>query len=76
MKTYTLPEARQSLPAILDQAQEEGAVAIRREDGHTFVVKPETPARSPLDVPGVDLGITTDEIVGFVREGRRGKARP
>lgn len=25
---------------------------------------------SPLDVEGVDLGVTTEEIVGFVREGR------
>ena len=25
---------------------------------------------SPLDVEGVDLGVTTDEIVDMVREGR------
>ena len=25
---------------------------------------------SPLDVEGVDLGVTTDEIVSMVREGR------
>ena len=27
--------------------------------------------RSPLDVPGVDIAVTTDEIVAFVRAGRR-----
>ena len=26
---------------------------------------------SPLDVAGVDLGVTTDEIVACVREARR-----
>ncbi len=25
---------------------------------------------SPLDIEGVDLGVTTDEIVSMVREGR------
>ena len=25
---------------------------------------------SPLDVEGVDLGVTTDEIVNMIREGR------
>ena len=25
---------------------------------------------SPLDVEGVDLGVTTDEIVSMIREGR------
>ena len=29
-----------------------------------------SPASSPLDVEGVDLGVTTDEIVAVVREGR------
>ena len=28
-------------------------------------------ARSPLDVEGIDLNLTKDEIVAFVREGRR-----
>lgn len=27
--------------------------------------------RSPLDVPGVDLRVSRDEIVQFIREGRR-----
>ena len=31
--------------------------------------KPQKKA-SPLDVEGVDLGVTTDEIVNMIREGR------
>jgi transcriptional regulator with XRE-family HTH domain len=29
-----------------------------------------TALRAPLDVEGIDAGVTTDEIVSFVREGR------
>jgi hypothetical protein len=57
---------------LLEQAKKEGAVRIRRRDGQTFVLKPEVPAGSPLGVESIDLGITTEEIVSSVREGRRG----
>jgi hypothetical protein len=71
MKVYTYSEARQSLASLLEQAKKEGAVRIRRRDGQTFVLKPERPSGSPFDVEGVELGVTTEEIVAFVREGRR-----
>jgi hypothetical protein len=72
MKVYTYSQARQSLASLLEQAKKEGAVRIRRRDGQTFILKPEAAGGSPLDVEGIDLGITTEEIVSFVREGRRG----
>lgn len=71
MRIYTYSEARQRLAKLLELARKEGAVRIRRRDGRTFVIKPEQPSRSPLDVAGVDLDVTTDEIVAFVRESRR-----
>lgn len=43
---------------------------IKRADGQVFVLKPEKAKRSALDVAGINLGIRTDEIVEFVREGR------
>ena len=55
---------------MLDAAQREGAVRIRRRDGRTFVQQPEASTRSPLDVEGVDLGISTSDIVSLIREGR------
>jgi hypothetical protein len=72
MKVYTYSEARQRLASLLEQAKKEGAVRIRRRDGQTFILKPEVPGGSPLDVEGIDRGMTTEEIVSFVREGRRG----
>ena len=71
MKVYTYSEARQRLAALLERARREGSVRIRRRDGQTFVVKPEASPDSPLDVGGVNLGLTRDEIVDVVREGRR-----
>ena len=71
MIVYTYSEARQKLALLLEQAVKEGEVKIRRKDGQTFVIRPEERTGSPLDVEGIDLGITADEIVEFIREGRR-----
>ena len=76
MKIYTYSQARQSLAKLLDEASKEGAVRIRRRDGRTFVIQPESSNKSPLDIEGVDLGVTTDEIVAFVRESRRVAGKP
>lgn len=71
MRVYTYSEARQNLASLLEEARRQGSVRIRRRDGQSFVLTPETRSDSPLDVEGIDLGLTTGEIVDFVREGRR-----
>jgi hypothetical protein len=71
MIVYTYSEARQKLASLLEQAVEEGEVRIKRKDGQTFVIRHETRVGSPLDVAGMDLGVTTAEIVQFIQEGRR-----
>ncbi len=68
MQTYS--ETQENLSALLERASEEGEVRIKRNDGQIFVLKPEKSKRSALDVAGIDLGISTKEIVEFVREGR------
>lgn len=72
MKEYTYSEARQHLAALLERAGRDGAVRIRRKDGQVFVLRAETTEQSPLDVRGVDLGVTRAEILELIREGRRG----
>lgn len=71
MKVYTYSEARQRLAELLDQAQREGEVRIRRRDGQLFVLTPAESAGSPLDVPSANLGLSTEEIVALIHEGRR-----
>lgn len=69
MQTYL--ETQQSLSVLLEQAQREGEVRIQRANGEIFVLKPENGKRSALDVKGLDLEFSTDEIVEFIREGRK-----
>ena len=70
MQVFTYSEARQKLALLLDEAESSGRALIRRRDGRTFAVIPERPRRSPLDVPGLDTGVTTEEILECLREGR------
>lgn len=67
---YTYSEARRKLASLLDQAISEGEVRIKRRDGQSFVIRSEKKETSPLDVEGVNLGVTTDEILEFIQEGR------
>ncbi len=71
MKEYTYSEARQRLAALLERARREGSVRIRRQDGTVFVLKPEPAKGSPLDVQPVELGLSMEQILAAVREGRR-----
>ncbi len=71
MAVYTYSEARQNLASLLEQASQEGEVKIKRKDGQIFVIRPEPKADSPLEVEGIDLGLTTAEIVQFVQESRK-----
>ena len=71
MKTYTFSKARQNLASVLNQAKKDGAVRISRRDGQSFEIRPEQQSKSPLDVPGIQLEITTEEIIQIVREGRK-----
>jgi len=71
MKTFSYSEAERQLGTLLDVAKREGAVCIHSPDGQPFIVQPQDNGKSPLDVEGVDLGLTAQEIVDFIHEGRR-----
>jgi hypothetical protein len=58
MNVYTYSEARQNLASLLDQAAREGEVRIQRKDGQVFVIKVQPKTKSPLEVEGIDLGIS------------------
>jgi antitoxin (DNA-binding transcriptional repressor) of toxin-antitoxin stability system len=70
VKVYTYSEARQRLAQLLDEAEEGGEIRIRRRDGSEYAVRPVRRGRSPLDVRGVNTGITREEIVAAIRESR------
>lgn len=70
MRAHTYSEARQKLATLLEVAQRDGAVRIRRKDGQSFVLRPEVRKGSPLDVEPIKVEVTTDEIIDIIRQGR------
>ncbi|MGD2048809.1 MAG: type II toxin-antitoxin system Phd/YefM family antitoxin [Chloroflexota bacterium] len=68
---YTYSEARQNLASLLEKAIRDGEVRVRRKDGQIFVITPEETGGSPLDVKGIELNLTQEEIVEFIHEGRK-----
>jgi antitoxin (DNA-binding transcriptional repressor) of toxin-antitoxin stability system len=76
MKAYTYSEARENFASVLEEAERDGAVEIRRRDGAVFRLSPAPKSKSsPLDVPGVKLRVSTDELVAVVREERERSRR-
>lgn len=70
MKVFTYSEARQNLSKLLVLAQRE-EVEIRRKDGSRFSLRAKRrESKSPFEVPGVDAGATTSNILDAVRESR------
>jgi antitoxin (DNA-binding transcriptional repressor) of toxin-antitoxin stability system len=71
VKAYTYSEARENFASVLEEAERDGAVEIRRRDGAIFRISPARRSKaSPLDVKGVKLGVQTDDLIAAVREGR------
>ena len=71
MTIFTFSDARQRFAAVLEKAKSEGRVLVKRKDGTVFMIQPVEKPESPLDVEGINLKLTADEIVGMVREIRR-----
>lgn len=61
MTTYL--EAEESLGTLLEHAAQEGSVRIQRSNGQVFVLQPDDAGKSPLDVPGVNLPLTSQQII-------------
>jgi len=70
MKEYSFTEAQQHFASVLNEAKKEGIVCVKQGNGNLFYIKAATSRKSPLDVEGVDLGMSATEIVGIVSEGR------
>ncbi len=71
MNIYTYTEARQNLASLLNKVLTDGVAQIKRRDGQVFIIKLQPRTKSPFDVKGIDLNISTPEILEFVSEGRR-----
>ena len=70
MKVFTYSDARQKFSSVLESAQKEGKVFIRRRDGRLFSIRLEPSAKSPFNVKGIRSSVTTSEILETLRESR------
>jgi prevent-host-death family protein len=70
MKEYSFTEARQHFAALLDEAKKQGVVCVKKRNGESFYIRPATTKKSPLDIEGVDLDISSSDIVDIIKEGR------
>jgi hypothetical protein len=68
--TYSYAKAKQSFDLILKKACSDGKVRIKK-DNQFFLVIPESKNTSPLDVKGVETGLSIKDIVHFIHEGRK-----
>ena len=71
MRIYTYSEARQNLSELLSLAENE-EVVIQRRDGKTFTVNfKQNEVKSPFDVEGINVKVTTAGILDAVAESRK-----
>ena len=75
MKLYTYSDARQQFARVLETANREGKVLIRKRDGSLFALVPEPKVKSPFDVEGIATDLKTSEVVATIREERRKTSR-
>jgi len=70
MLVVTYSDACKTLASILDRAQREGAVLIRRADGSVFRIAPERIEGSPLDIPALPIQLPEGELAGALEDAR------
>lgn len=70
MRQFNFTEARNNFASVLELAKQDGVICISKRDGESFYITPVKPKKSPLDVEGVDLGLSATDIVSIVNEGR------
>jgi hypothetical protein len=72
---YTVSQIQKQLTELLQKVLREGQVQFKSTDGQVFVIRPilsaKTSKSSPLDVKGIKLPVTTNDILQAVRESRQ-----
>ncbi|MFO7890041.1 MAG: type II toxin-antitoxin system Phd/YefM family antitoxin [bacterium] len=71
MEKYTFTQARQNFASVLKKVKTDGEVIIQKRNGSTFIIKSYHPNKSPLNVKGIDVDVSSSEIVDIIQETRR-----
>ena len=70
MKQYSFTEARKNFASVLDTAKQEGIICIYKRNGEAYYLTPAKTQKSPLDVEGIDLRLSSSQIVSILSESR------
>jgi hypothetical protein len=62
INAYTYGEARRNLATLKEKAMVKCEVLVKRKDGQSLVLRPQTRPDSALNVEGVDPGLSASEI--------------
>jgi hypothetical protein len=68
--TYSYENARKSFDLVFKKATIDGKVSIRKDD-ELYVSMLASKDVSPLDIEGVDMGISSKDIIQFIHESRK-----
>jgi hypothetical protein len=68
--TYSYEKAKKSFDLVFKKATIDGKVAIRK-DNDLYILMPASKDASPLDVEGVDMNISSKDIIQFIHESRK-----
>lgn len=74
MCVFTYSESRKRLAEVLDMAEED-EVIIRRRNGDAFSLTEVRKKASPLDIDGVEVDVTLQELAAAVRESRERQSK-
>jgi hypothetical protein len=69
IKTYSYAKAKQNFDRVLDKVLHDGKVLIRKND-QLYTITHEANV-SPLDVEGVNMGVTVKDILACIHESRK-----
>ena len=68
--SYSYENARQSFDTIFEKVDIDGKVEIRKND-RLYVLTTVSKKISPLDITGLDMNITREDIVSSIHESRK-----
>lgn len=67
---YSYEKAKKSFDLVFKKATLDGKVAIRK-DNELYILMLAAKNTSPLDVEGVDMDISSKDIIQFIHESRK-----
>jgi len=70
MRVYNYTDVCNNLSGLLDEAKKNQDVMIKSKTGELFIVQLASQKGSAYNLPNIDLGLSRDEIINYIKEVR------